>query len=94
MNFLQKFRDFVSHPSHSRTLGLLGILAFGGIISLTVIVAQQQQQLKQRASLVCEDTSIQECPDLVKEKGNDCSVNSDFKCKITTGDKYDVYGCQ
>ena len=46
MNFFQKFRDFVSQPTHSRTMGLLGIFVFVGIISLTVIVAQQQQQTR------------------------------------------------
>ncbi len=72
MNFLQKFRDFISQPTHSRTLGLVGILAFVGIISLTVIVAQQQQNLKQKAN---KDDAA--CKDI--ETLDDCNSLSDFK---------------
>lgn len=50
MNFLQKFRDFVSNPSQSRTMGLLVTLVLVSAVFLTVTVAQQQQTLKQRAA--------------------------------------------
>ncbi len=97
MNFLQKpsqtwqkFRDFIKSPSHSRTLGLVGVLAFVGIISLTVIVAQQQQQTKQRADFaVCSNiTNIEPCPNDFQPYSS-CSSKID-QCKI--GDI--VYGCR
>lgn len=50
MNFLQKFRDFVIAPSHTRTMGLVIMLVLVSAVSLTVIASQQQQTLKQRAS--------------------------------------------
>lgn len=57
MNFFQKFRDFVLHPTHSRTIALLVLLVLVSAVSLTVIVAQQQQQLKQRANFdTCDPT--------------------------------------
>lgn len=50
MNFFKKFRDFISHPTHSRTMGLLAVLILITAVSLTVIVAQQQQSIKQKAA--------------------------------------------
>lgn len=94
-SFLQKFRDFLAHPSNSRTMGLVVMLVLVAAVSLTVYVAQQQQQLKQRAAEnFCADTTISECTDAVAANGNDCAANPDFKCKITTGNEYKVYGCQ
>lgn len=96
MNFLQKFRDFVSTPTHSRTMGLLVMLVLVAAVSLTVIVAQQQQQIKQRAETpnYCADIEILECPDSVKNRDNDCSVTPDFKCwKPKDDGTRDVWGC-
>ena len=92
MGFIKKVVDFVVRPSHSRTI-VLAILLLA-TVSLTVYVAQQQQTLRQRASAVCEDASIQECPDAIKTNGNDCNANPTFKCKVTKGNQYEVYGCQ
>jgi hypothetical protein len=50
MNFLQKFRDFVVRPTHSRTMGILAILVLVSAVSLTVVVSQQQQTIKQHAA--------------------------------------------
>jgi len=50
MNFLQKFREFISRPTHSRTMGLLIILVLIFAVFLTVTVAQQQQTIKQHAA--------------------------------------------
>ncbi len=94
MNFFQKFRDFVSRPTHSRTLGLVIMLVLVAAVSITVIVAQQQQQTKQRASSYCADTSIPECPTGVTLSDLNCVVQPKLKCKITKGDKYEVWGCQ
>lgn len=94
LGFLQKLRDFISTPTHARTLSLLGIVALVAVVSLTVVVAQQQQNLKQKASAVCEDTSIPECPPEIATSGYDCS-NQTFTCKVTAADKsHTVYGCQ
>lgn len=50
MGFLRKAIDFVVHPTHSRTLGLVVMLVLAAAVSLTVYVAQQQQDLRQRAA--------------------------------------------
>jgi hypothetical protein len=50
MGFLKKAVDFFSFPSHSRTMGILIMFVLASAISLTVIVAQQQQTLKQHAA--------------------------------------------
>lgn len=50
MNFFQKLRNFVASPSHSRTMGIVIMLVLVSAVSLTVIVAQQQQTTKQRAA--------------------------------------------
>ena len=76
MNFLRKFRDFILSPSRSRTMGLLAVLVLVSAVSLTVIVAQQQQTLKQRAASACYDAS--DC-----ETGYFCNNG---KCQPVTGD--------
>lgn len=95
MNFLQKLRDFLSRPTHSRTMGLLIMLVLVAAVSLTVYVAQQQQQIKQRASELC--TNPDECSDEVKQNGltdAQCASAPTFTCKITNGDKYNIMGCK
>lgn len=80
------------------------MLVLVAAVSLTVIVAQQQQQLKQRAETpnYCADPEIKECiTDIVKKmkegkEGNDCvNGNPDFKCKIFNADRteFEVWGC-
>lgn len=88
----QKFREFVSRPTSSRTLGLVGILAFVGIVSLTVIVAQQQQQIRQRAETpeVCSTIdAIPECTFLSNSSNVSCNKKTD-RCKIDNA----IYECQ
>ncbi|MDZ4228121.1 MAG: hypothetical protein U1E54_02660 [Candidatus Levybacteria bacterium] len=46
----QKFRDFISRPTQSRTMGIVVMLVLVSAVSLTVMVAQQQQTIKQRAA--------------------------------------------
>lgn len=96
MSFIKKVWDFVRHPTHTRTMGILLMLVLVSAVSLTVIVAQQQQQLKQRAAdNFCADTTIGECTNKIATNGNDCATNPTFKCKITNSDgTYEVYGCQ
>ncbi len=94
MGFIKKAIDFLARPSHSRTMGLVVMLVLVAAVSLTIIVSQQQQQTKQRASAVCEDSSIQECPTGVTLSDLNCVVQPKLKCKITKGDKYEVWGCQ
>lgn len=55
--FLQVIKNFLSYPTHSRTLSILGFLVILAAIPLTVFIAQQQQEIRQRAS---EETG---CPD-------------------------------
>lgn len=94
MGFIKKAFDFVVHPTHSRTMGILMVFVLTAVISLTVIASQERQTTKQRASAVCEDVSIQECPPDIAEDGyNYCATNPNFKCKVTKDNKYRVYGC-
>lgn len=50
LTFLRKAFEFVARPSHSRTLGLVLMFVLVAAVSLTVYVAQQQQETRQRAS--------------------------------------------
>lgn len=50
MGFIKKAVDFFSTPTHSRTMGVLVMLVLTSAIFLTVIVAQQQQTMKQLAT--------------------------------------------
>lgn len=52
MNPLQRFIGFISQPDHKRTLTILAALAILAAIPLTVYVAQQQQDIRQRAAEV------------------------------------------
>lgn len=54
---MKRFLQFVTSPTHSRTLSLLAFLVILTAIPLTVFIAQQQQEIRQRA----EEKS---CPDL------------------------------
>lgn len=65
MNFFQKFRDFIVLPTQSRTMALVGMLVLVSAVSLTVMVAQQQQTLKQRASGMFDLGQITATPKLV-----------------------------
>lgn len=92
MNFFQKFRDFIQTPTHKRTLGFLGILTFVGIISLTVIVSQQQQQTRQRASGhdVCSAINfIPDCSSDLKSGSSCVDEQLDDKCKLNST----IYEC-
>lgn len=44
--------EFLTSPSHSRTMGAVIMLILVSAVSLTVYVAQQQQQLKQHAAII------------------------------------------
>lgn len=55
MNFLQKLWNFIRHPTHTRTMGLIIMLVLVSAVSLTVIAAQQQQQIRQRAADNCTE---------------------------------------
>ena len=50
MGFIRRAFEFVVRPTHTRTLGLVLMLALVAAVSLTVYVAQQQQETRQRAS--------------------------------------------
>ena len=94
MGFIKRAIDFVVRPTHSRTLGILIFFVLIAAVSLTVYVAQQQQQIRQRAADFCADTTINECPPEVGVIAGNTCVSPDFKCKITNGNKYKVYGCR
>jgi len=49
MGFLKKVADVIARPTQTRTMGVVLMLVLVSIVSLTVIVAQQQQQIRQRA---------------------------------------------
>ena len=90
LNFFQKFRDFVAHPTHSRTMGILIFFVLLAAVSLTVIVSQQKQTIRQRASADdCTNiATMDECPREVIA-GNTCTTDQTYRCKIGN----DVYGC-
>lgn len=50
MGLIKKAFGFIVSPSHSRTMALVGMLVMVSAVSLTVVVSQQQQTLKQRAT--------------------------------------------
>lgn len=50
VGFIRRVFEFIRQPTNSRTLGVLIFFVLVAAVSLTVYVAQQQQQLKQRAA--------------------------------------------
>ena len=68
MSFLKSAIELVGSPSHSRTIGFLIILLILAVVPLTVLVAQQQQEIRQRA----EYNQNQICTDV----RNECNFNS------------------
>ena len=49
-NSLKRFREFISAPSHTRTISALAILIIAAAVPLTVLVAQRQQEVRQHAA--------------------------------------------
>jgi len=92
MGFLRRVIDFLSRPSHSRTMGLVVMLILVVAVSLTVIAAQQQQQLKQRAAEITQECaaadSIPPCSssnpanNTCDSEGTKCQIgNTIYECK-------------
>ena len=54
VNPFRRLADFLSYPSHSRTMGLLAFLIVLLAIPLTVNIAQKQQELRQHAAGSCD----------------------------------------
>ncbi len=82
MGFIRRVFDFLAHPTHSRTMGLVVVLLLVVAVSITVYVAQQQQQLKQRAGSACDNiSSISDCSNLGATPGSNCTLK-DTQCKI------------
>lgn len=69
MGFIRRAFGFVALPSHTRTLGLVLMLVLVAAVSLTVYVAQQQQDLSQRAE-------GQACGDEICNTGFHCVINN------------------
>lgn len=78
MNFLRKLRDYVKNPSHSRTMGLLAVLLLVFAISLTVVIAQRQQTLKQYAAEPSRDDIIGSCTDDSGTKYDYCNSSGSY----------------
>mgnify|MGYP001605814119 FL=1 len=68
---------------------LIGLVLLAGV-SLTIIVSQQKQTIRQRASADdCTNiATMDECPREVIA-GNTCTTDQTYRCKIGN----DVYGC-
>lgn len=67
--FFAVVKEFVSTASHSRTLGLLFLLLIIAAVPLTVFVAQQRQETRQRASeFSCEG----------KNFGDPCAIDDTY----------------
>ena len=100
MRFLKNLRVFVNSPSHSRTVASLIVFAILIAIPLTVIVAQQQQELRQRAASrgVClSDDILPVCPfDSVEATKIPPCTQENKECKFLdkTDNTYYIYKCQ
>ena len=92
MSFLKNAIELVISPSHSRTTAILIIFLILAIVPLTVFIAQQQQEIRQRAAgpEVCKTiATIPTCdPNNLKEndpcssKSQQCKIgNTVFECK-------------
>lgn len=99
LSFFQKFRSFVSSPTHSRTMGLLLLLALGGAAALTLVASQNQQQIRQRASYesVCAENTLADmpiCPPITADNFVDCQLSqADSSGNCRTSDNT-IYHCQ
>lgn len=60
-NPLLKLWQIIRNPSHSRTLGILAILVMVAAIPLTVYIAQQRQEVRQRAAANCTGSLTYTC---------------------------------
>ncbi len=61
MNPFRRFLDFISYPSHSRTIGFLAFLVVLLAVPLTVNIAQKQQELRQRAAFESGGGNVRNC---------------------------------
>ncbi len=96
MHFLRRVVDFVRYPTHTRTLGILVAFVMVAVVSLTVYVAQQQQNLTQKASELTKSPTIikinQQCPSGTTQAWNDsytiattcCPVAYSFYCSVNS----------
>lgn len=53
MNPLKRFSEFILNPSNRKTVSALVILIIAAAVPLTVLVAQKQQEIRQRAAPSC-----------------------------------------
>lgn len=88
MSFIKNAIELVSSPNHSRTVGIIIVLFILAIVPLTVMVLQQQQEIRQRAAESCN--AIRECT--AEEKANSVceQKQKDDKCRVGTN----VFQCQ
>ena len=88
MSFIKNVIELISSPNHSRTTGFLIILLILAVVPLTVIVAQKQQELRQRAA---EDfcTNVTQLCGSGVTIGSTCD-NSGEKCKLGN----QIYECK
>ena len=82
-NPLAGFREFISAPGHKRTIGVLVILIIAAAVPLTVLVAQKQQETRQRAAtsvITCSSNAVcsSTCSTTIYSVG-------DALCKAATG---------
>ena len=82
MSPLRKIFGFIFSATHSRTIGVLIFFVLLATVSLTVIIAQQQQQIRQRAAspIVCNDiNTLPDCFDsntLCDQIGKKCKISN------------------
>lgn len=69
MGFIKNIFKFIISPTSSRTTGILVILIIAAAVPLTVFIAQQQQELRQRAA----ESSAQDCQNQKDQCVNQCS---------------------
>lgn len=84
MGFIQKFFDFIIHPTHSRTAIIVLLLL--AAVPLTVFLSQQQQNIKQKAAGEDCSTQLQNAMKPCTDTSNQCRSNCDLLSRETFPD--------
>ena len=81
MSFLKGAFAFVTSPTHTRTITLFFAIAVLAAVPLTVLVAQKQQELRQRADTNYCSMTLQACPTANLTEGVDCTSLGTQTCR-------------
>ena len=86
---------FVKFPSNSRTIAAIAVFVILIAIPLTVIIAQQQQELRQRAAVpdaACSstDNALPDCSPK-PQLASICNEEPGYRCKASVNEDEDTY---